>query len=38
MQEARTVLTPAQWEQLPPEVKEPPRGLGPGQGARRPGQ
>ena len=38
LQEARGVLTPAQWEQLPPEVREPPRGFGPGQGGgRRPG-
>ena len=38
LQEARKVLTPEQWEQLPPEVKEPPRGFGPGQGGRRPAQ
>ena len=38
LEEARGVLTPEQWAQLPPEVKEPPRGFGPGPGGRRPGQ
>ncbi len=36
--EAKAVLTPEQWAQLPVEVREPPRGFGPGQGGRRPGQ
>lgn len=38
LQQARAVLTPEQWAQLPADVKEPPRGFRPGQGGRRPGQ
>ena len=38
LEEAKGVLTPEQWAQLPAEVREPPRGFGPGQGGRRPGQ
>jgi carboxypeptidase family protein len=38
LQQAKAVLTPEQWAQLPAEVREPPRGFGPGQGGgRRPG-
>jgi hypothetical protein len=38
LEEAKGVLTAEQWAQLPVEVREPPRGFGPGQGGRRPGQ
>jgi len=38
LQAAKGILTPDQWAQLPPDVREPPRGVGPGGAGRRPAQ
>ena len=38
LQAAKGVLTPDQWNQLPADVREPPRGFGGGPGGRRPAQ